>query len=197
MWTREPGDPTACKGCDRALCESCRGQPDPQCSPERFMHTWLSEQSPTAMAQGSLLPFTVSSADTKDLKLCKVKWAEHSGSSSNKVLHLWRRLLKYLKVIKVNGTVYSLEYVAKCEEAYTRASLFLPHCNCWKWCRHLNDPDYSLLDENFSVPHNKRGVLGMVNKGHHTNGSQFYITLQATPYLDKKYVAFGYVCYRF
>ncbi|XP_076773279.1 putative inactive peptidyl-prolyl cis-trans isomerase-like 6 isoform X3 [Arvicanthis niloticus] len=46
-------------------------------------------------------------------------------------------------------------------------------------------------DENFSVPHNKRGVLGMVNKGHHTNGSQFYITLQAAPYLDKKYVAFG------
>ncbi|KAL6091493.1 hypothetical protein STEG23_032304 [Scotinomys teguina] len=46
-------------------------------------------------------------------------------------------------------------------------------------------------DENFSVPHNKRGVLGMVNKGHHTNGSQFYITLQAAPYLDKRYVAFG------
>ncbi|XP_054425785.1 probable inactive peptidyl-prolyl cis-trans isomerase-like 6 isoform X1 [Pteronotus mesoamericanus] len=46
-------------------------------------------------------------------------------------------------------------------------------------------------DENFSIPHNKRGVLGMVNKGRHSNGSQFYITLQATPYLDKKYVAFG------
>ncbi|XP_047415619.1 probable inactive peptidyl-prolyl cis-trans isomerase-like 6 isoform X2 [Sciurus carolinensis] len=46
-------------------------------------------------------------------------------------------------------------------------------------------------DENFSIPHNKRGVLGMVNQGHHTNGSQFYITLQATPYLDRKYVAFG------
>nr|XP_006075516.2 peptidyl-prolyl cis-trans isomerase-like 6 isoform X3 [Bubalus bubalis] len=48
-------------------------------------------------------------------------------------------------------------------------------------------------DENFSVPHNKRGVLGMVNKGHHSNGSQFYITLQAAPYLDKKYVAFGFL----
>ncbi|XP_048210478.1 probable inactive peptidyl-prolyl cis-trans isomerase-like 6 [Perognathus longimembris pacificus] len=46
-------------------------------------------------------------------------------------------------------------------------------------------------DENFSVPHNKRGVLGMVNKGHHTNASQFYITLQSAPYLDRKYVAFG------
>ena len=55
----------------------------------------------------------------------------------------------------------------------------------------------SFLDENFSVPHNKRGVLGMVNKGRHSNGSQFYITLQAAPYLDKKYVAFGYVHFKF
>ncbi|XP_068135547.1 probable inactive peptidyl-prolyl cis-trans isomerase-like 6 [Hyperolius riggenbachi] len=46
-------------------------------------------------------------------------------------------------------------------------------------------------DENFAVPHNKRGILGMANKGHHTNGSQFYITLQATPYMDRKQVAFG------
>ncbi|XP_045860416.1 probable inactive peptidyl-prolyl cis-trans isomerase-like 6 isoform X2 [Meles meles] len=46
-------------------------------------------------------------------------------------------------------------------------------------------------DENFSIPHNKRGVLGMANKGRHTNGSQFYITLQPAPYLDRKYVAFG------
>ncbi|XP_066104511.1 probable inactive peptidyl-prolyl cis-trans isomerase-like 6 isoform X4 [Saccopteryx bilineata] len=46
-------------------------------------------------------------------------------------------------------------------------------------------------DESFSIPHNKRGILGMVNKGRHTNGSQFYITLQSAPYLDKKYVAFG------
>uniref|UniRef100_A0AC11EH29 Peptidylprolyl isomerase like 6 n=1 Tax=Ovis aries TaxID=9940 RepID=A0AC11EH29_SHEEP len=52
-------------------------------------------------------------------------------------------------------------------------------------------------DENFSVLHNKRGVLGMVNKGRHSNGSQFYITLQAAPYLDKKYVAFGYVHFKF
>ncbi|XP_061479564.1 probable inactive peptidyl-prolyl cis-trans isomerase-like 6 [Rhineura floridana] len=46
-------------------------------------------------------------------------------------------------------------------------------------------------DENFAVPHDKRGVLGMANKGRHSNGSQFYITLQPAPYLNEKYVAFG------
>ncbi|KAM4040447.1 putative inactive peptidyl-prolyl cis-trans isomerase-like 6 isoform 5-T5 [Anomaloglossus baeobatrachus] len=46
-------------------------------------------------------------------------------------------------------------------------------------------------DENYAVPHNNRGILGMANKGRHSNGSQFYITLQATPYMDRKHVAFG------
>ncbi|XP_060094036.1 probable inactive peptidyl-prolyl cis-trans isomerase-like 6 [Heteronotia binoei] len=46
-------------------------------------------------------------------------------------------------------------------------------------------------DENFAILHNKRGVLGMANKGRHSNGSQFYITLQPAPYLNEKYVAFG------
>ncbi|XP_063773175.1 probable inactive peptidyl-prolyl cis-trans isomerase-like 6 isoform X2 [Pseudophryne corroboree] len=46
-------------------------------------------------------------------------------------------------------------------------------------------------DENFAFSHNKRGILGMANKGRHSNGSQFYITLQATPYMDRKLVAFG------
>ncbi|KFP20875.1 Peptidyl-prolyl cis-trans isomerase-like 6, partial [Egretta garzetta] len=45
--------------------------------------------------------------------------------------------------------------------------------------------------ESFSVRHKGRGVLGMANKGRHSNSSQFYITLQPAPYLDKKYVAFG------
>ncbi|KAI1897612.1 hypothetical protein AGOR_G00085060 [Albula goreensis] len=48
-------------------------------------------------------------------------------------------------------------------------------------------------DESFAVTHCKRGVLGMANQGTHTNGSQFYITLQPAPWMDRKYVAFGQV----
>ncbi|XP_008276859.1 putative inactive peptidyl-prolyl cis-trans isomerase-like 6 [Stegastes partitus] len=48
-------------------------------------------------------------------------------------------------------------------------------------------------DESFAVSHSKRGILGMANKGPHSNGSQFYITLQPTPWMDKTYVAFGRV----
>lgn len=49
----------------------------------------------------------------------------------------------------------------------------------------------NVSDESFKVKHDKRGIIGMANKGRHTNGSQFYICLQPTPWMDTKYVAFG------
>jgi len=48
-------------------------------------------------------------------------------------------------------------------------------------------------DETFSISHNARGMVGMANSGPHSNQSQFYITLEAKKYLDKKYVCFGKV----
>ncbi|XP_074471898.1 putative inactive peptidyl-prolyl cis-trans isomerase-like 6 [Sebastes fasciatus] len=48
-------------------------------------------------------------------------------------------------------------------------------------------------DECFAVSHTRRGTLGMANKGPHSNGSQFYITLQPAPWMDRTYVAFGHV----
>ncbi|XP_046877225.1 probable inactive peptidyl-prolyl cis-trans isomerase-like 6 [Hypomesus transpacificus] len=48
-------------------------------------------------------------------------------------------------------------------------------------------------DESFAVSHSKRGILGMANQGPHSNGSQFYITLQPANWMDRKYVAFGEV----
>jgi cyclophilin family peptidyl-prolyl cis-trans isomerase len=48
-----------------------------------------------------------------------------------------------------------------------------------------------LPDESFAIEHAARGVLGMVNGGPHTATSQFYVTLGACPFFDRKFVAFG------
>lgn len=48
-------------------------------------------------------------------------------------------------------------------------------------------------DENYSMLHTRRGIVGMANKGRHSNASQFYITLQPAPWMDCQYVAFGEV----
>ncbi|XP_017575397.1 probable inactive peptidyl-prolyl cis-trans isomerase-like 6 isoform X1 [Pygocentrus nattereri] len=52
-------------------------------------------------------------------------------------------------------------------------------------------PTFEGADESFAVSHSKRGILGMANRGRHSNGSQFYITLQPALWMDRNYVAFG------
>ncbi len=57
----------------------------------------------------------------------------------------------------------------------------------------MGDPGYKFEDEKNDLQHTGKGILSMANSGPNTNGSQFFITEVATPWLDGRHTIFGKV----
>jgi peptidyl-prolyl cis-trans isomerase A (cyclophilin A) len=68
---------------------------------------------------------------------------------------------------------------------------FMIQCGCPEGMG-IGGPGWQIADEFVKdLVHDTKGLLSMANAGPNTNGSQFFITLVETPWLDGRHTVFG------